>query len=90
LLLLAGPARAATDIVAESFGGLTTQNLTGTNAGVFAPAMVSAGGSAAWSGSAQFKADGSVLGGSPGRSISIWDPTSTTPKGSLTAFSSLR
>lgn len=50
-------------IVAENFGGLATDNLAGTTADTFAPAIVTAGGSATWVGSAAFKADGSVVDG---------------------------
>lgn len=57
------PTQAAITIVAENFGGNSTTNLAGINADTFAAGITTAGGSATWVGSAQFKADGSVLSG---------------------------
>jgi MYXO-CTERM domain-containing protein len=62
ICITSGTAAAATVIVAENFGGLSTTNLAGTTADTFSSAIVTAGGSATWAGHEQFKADGSVAG----------------------------
>ena len=47
-------------IISESFGGLSSANLTGTSTDTFAAGITFAGGSATWMASTDYKADGSV------------------------------
>jgi hypothetical protein len=58
-------------IVEEKFDGLSSVNLNTTSADTFAPAIVTAGGSANWTGSTLFKADGSFTGYKDARSIHL-------------------
>lgn len=68
LLLAATPAFASTVIVAESFGGLFSEDLNATAADTFAQGVIDKGGSKTWVARADFNADGSVLATASGGS----------------------
>lgn len=62
LLGLCANINAATVIISENFGGASTANLAGTSADTFDSAITTAGGSSAWGGSANIKANGDAYG----------------------------
>ncbi|WFB35526.1 PEP-CTERM sorting domain-containing protein [Kiritimatiellota bacterium B12222] len=62
LLLLSSISFGDMVLISDAFGGLSSETLNGTDAGVFSSEITAAGGSATWVASDDFRADGSMVG----------------------------